>query len=158
MNKFLVALAVLAVAQAANAEIITFDELGGPTTQEYDSPLFLDGFAITNDHLGSNDFLVWGQGNPYNADPDGATLSAQFDNAFTTFAREDGGYFNIISIDLSNIFNFMDGFFNISYLNLDGIVNDRLDLDRKPGLQTFNLNLTRADRHSGFPKGLITDS
>lgn len=116
------------------------------------SPYQQEGFQITNSQDNYNGLLFWGT-EPYNADPDGNTLSHNYGGTTMTLTKIGGGLFDFISIDLADVFNKGSG----GDVQFDFLFGDSsttqatVALDNLVGLQRFTFNLLGLSQVSWTP-------
>jgi hypothetical protein len=144
VNRFsTIAAAMIAVAvQApAGAVTITFDALAptfatfGPDYEELD-------FRFSNTNGGAGAFLNWGISGQ-NPDPTGKSLGNNFSNTTTTVTRIDGATFDLISIDLADIFNNpVGGDVQFTFTTAGGSSTQTVTLLNQSGFQNFMFNRT----------------
>lgn len=89
----------------------------------------------------------WGGVNlVYSADPQGATLISNYDGAITTVARDDGGLFDFVAVDLTSIYNqdfSPGGSVEFAFTDAQGTTYQTVSVDDLAGLETFNFNRSR---------------
>jgi hypothetical protein len=95
----------VSVAAASQAVVITFDALGsaGTTSNNVASPYTELGYTFTSNSSGTgNEFAVWQSGSvDYTGSP---ALFNNFDSGITTLTAVGGSAFNVVSIDLANVY------------------------------------------------------
>jgi len=139
------AAALLAMAGAAGATTITFDSLTNPGEWAVHADTYVEqGFSFDATLRNSGDALYsWGTGSIANADPDGATLSENYDGYGIRVTRAGGGSFALTSFDLANGYNdATGGTVRFSYTDATGTHDSVLTLADASGLQTFTFNYT----------------
>lgn len=136
---------MLALAGTAGAATITFDSLTNPGFAQYAPPTYIEqgfSFAAT-----VNDFYSlysYGLNTPgYNADPTGATLSANENGIGLVASRVGGGSFTLDSFDLA----FNPGYDNpgavrFDYTDGSGSHSTTLNFSDAYTLHTFTFNYT----------------
>ncbi len=148
-----VAAAVLpGLAAPASATTLGFDALAhdaperlyGPSTGAIDTVFSFteSGFAIS---VSPSPVIVWGRGDPRNADADGATLTNLDGRARFGFAPVAGGSFTLNSFQIAGFYNGAQsetGFGNSFTVRFNGdLATDQVfAIDTLPGFQTFTFN------------------
>ncbi|MBX3486075.1 PEPxxWA-CTERM sorting domain-containing protein [Phenylobacterium sp.] len=149
----LAATAALGLGAAAHAATITFDELANDSAPSYDlyHTVTSGGFLFVNDGAGQasgDEFVVWSRTSSSNADPDGATLTNNYQGSITTVTKVGGGLFTLGAIDLANGFNSGGGgtvlftFYTPDVANQGAFAVDSelVTLAGAPGLKTVTFN------------------
>jgi hypothetical protein len=116
------------------------------------SPYQQEGFQITNSQDNYNGLLFWGT-EPYNADPDGNTLSHNYGGTTMTLTKIGGGLFEFNTIDLADVFNNGSGGdvqFDFLFGN-SSTSQTTVTLDNLVGLQRFTFNLLGLSQVSWTP-------
>lgn len=141
---------------AAQATVINFDSVVG--FQTLPSPYNEAGFQFVNSSDSSGAILFWGQGNMYNADPNGNTFSHNYAGTTTTLTRVGGGTFTFNSIDLADVYNDQGsgagqgGNIQFDFLFADASTSSStVSIDGLPGFQTFDFGLTDLTQVSWTP-------
>ena len=133
------------MAAPVNAVVITFDDLGGPTVK-WVHPLVTNHVVFFNTNDTDRSLGIWGDDNSnINADPDGYTLFNGYGGTTTIVHKDDGGTFDLYSIDLADVFdsNFYGegGDILFSFIYYGGATSSQtVTIDALPGLQTFYFN------------------
>lgn len=142
----------LSVAAPAMAQTVDFNELHTPTTGLVGSPLTSGGYSF--DATPGHRFLIWGSGDSVagsgNFDPDlaGSTVGLQDGGAVVSVSKVGGGPFDLISIQLDDIYNgafdFMGNYggtvsFTFNYA-AGGSSTQNVTVDGLAGMETFDFN------------------
>jgi hypothetical protein len=139
--------AVAAFASSASAAVLNFDDLTKPGVgRENIAPTDFRyaGFVFHSTYSLNPNFFTLRADDPANADPDGTTFSHTWDGYETYMYRQDGGLFDLRSIDIADKFNTggrHSGRFRFIYENNRQESVDFLT-DAKTGLQTILFNKT----------------
>jgi len=136
------AAALAAVCAPAAASTITFNDLTTTNAFDFYESVTEGGLLFANSHGTSDNFVVWGENDPRNADQGGATLANNYSQTTTTVTRIGGGKFDLTSIDLGDVYNYAAGGQVRFDFNGDSAGTFYVDLDNLVGLQTFNFNMT----------------
>ncbi|HEX7689089.1 MAG TPA: PEP-CTERM sorting domain-containing protein [Burkholderiaceae bacterium] len=141
-----VASAVVASA-AANATVVTFDSLANAGQYQFagDGITYSEsGLTFTSNLPSPESLLVWGAQSGYDADPHGgATLAQNYFGQYLTITKAGGGAFTLNSIDIADVWNQGSGEdVNYTWVDAGGSHMSSVTLDRQPGLQTFDFNLS----------------
>lgn len=137
---------------AAQAQVINFDEFTkttpGPdkTGQDNYSTISSGGYLFSNECEVPDACLgVWDTDSPWQLDPGGAAVFNNYGFTTTTMAREDGGMFDLRSVDLADVYNqgtISTVAFTFHYLS-GGSSSVEVELDGLPGAQTVQFNQRR---------------
>jgi len=154
--KALLALAVvcgIAIAGGpdANATTITFGTYNGPEGFETIGPSYTEsGYLFSNEVA----FSRWQNGSTYDSDPTPSTaLSNFYSQTLTTLSRTDGAAFDLLSIDIDDVYNSgIAGPVTYDYgLFGGGTGSGSFMTDDVPGLSTVLLNLANLSYFSFRP-------
>lgn len=140
----LAAFTIAAPAFAAPSGLVSFDSLASPMTDlAGDGQVYEEaGLRFANPPGLPGELVHWGQGEPFNADPNGATLFQNIPDSGLVITRIGGGSFTLQSIDLADVFNAgIAGRIGYSFSSAQGEQRGVLTLDDQVGLQTFELGL-----------------
>jgi hypothetical protein len=143
-------------AVSAQAAVVDFNELthgGGAVAVQ---PLTSGGFTFsTTPAPGPGTLIVWGSANPFNLDPGGAAVSVNRRSAIVNVSRVGGGIFDLVSIDLADVFNGpVGGDIQFDFTDAGGTSSQLFSLDTFAGGQTAVFN--RAGLTSFTMQGLTT--
>lgn len=110
----------------------------------YSSSYTSHGFTFQNSHIGNDAFLSWSNNSIFNADPTGATLAVNYGHTSTTIHQNNGGIFNLKSLDLADVYNghgsMNGGTVRLDFTTSKGITSEIVNLATTAGLHTFNIN------------------
>ena len=143
--KFFILAATLALAAPASAKTITFDELTNPGTfsKNVGPVLETDGYRFSGAADAEFNLIVWGADSVFNADPGGATLVTNYWRMATTVTAIDGGAFDLVSLDVSNDFNYGQVFDLVfTFTDAFGTSEVTVYTDGVDGLETLVFNKT----------------
>lgn len=142
----------------AAAVTLTFDNFGHDGSEQL-TGIFTGNFGTYQDFaeqgftvsISPSPWIVWGRGDPRNADQGGATLTNLDGRARTAVSRGDFGTFTLNSFQVASFYNGAideTGFGTSFTVRFNGdITTDQLfAIDTTPGFQTFTFN--RAGIHA----------
>jgi hypothetical protein len=157
MRRHLLAAAALAAALAgstaarAATTVVTFGEFNHSSSYRLYGDVTSQGFSFTSNYA-QNGMTVWGNANPFNADPGFATLSAMI--GVVTVRRTDGELFSLSSLHLADFYD-EGAASEVLFTFFDGAetTTETIRLDQAKGLQAFALNRGRLQWFSLTPTG-----
>jgi hypothetical protein len=136
----LTAAALFTAGSAAASTTIDFNEFTSTSNQTF-AQVTSQGYLFTNSFGEPNKLLVWRADELANADFGHATLSNNYSDTTTTVRRVDNGLFDLVSIDLADIFNRASGGDVLFTFNrASGAQTQTVSLDQAIGLETFAFN------------------
>lgn len=101
------------------------------------------GFKFASDAGWPPTFGIYGRDDPRNADPGGATINHRWSGVALTISRLDGQAFDLVSLDIADLFNTGDQILNnLQFFYADGRPTDSASFttDNQVGLQTMALD------------------
>jgi hypothetical protein len=151
-----VTLSFVAGSSSASAATITFGTFAGEFGEELESeflgPTYVEqGMTFTNDQMLNR----WVNGSPTDSDPtDSTAMFANFPWTKTIIKRSDGGAFDLISLDLDDVYNqgSPNGILDYAYTLSGGATGGgSFVIDDVPGFSQLLLNLVGVEEFSFAP-------
>ena len=137
--------AVFAATNANATTVIDFSEFTHDAGDlKLSSQFESQGFTFDMNVNSAQSWVVYGKNDSRNADPGGATLMSNLLNTTTRITRTDSGLFDLLSIDLADLFNVgQTTWVQFSFTDALGArTSEFRQLDATKGLETFALNQT----------------
>ena len=135
--KVAAAAAIVALSGAAHATVVDFNSLAGQGFAFLGTSFSDDGLTFTST---DENMFYWGHGSSEIADPNGTTMSENFQQTPIDVALTAGGAFTLNSVDLADVYNqgtAVDVL--LTYVDGTGSHDVTLNVAAARGLQTFQL-------------------